>query len=88
MADKIKNILKQFGQKPMLQCGIGCLLLFCTAFFVVYFTRVVYSPEWLGQINGTVVLGAIFVVIAVLTVAAKKISKDNYRSLLIPFQYR
>ena len=61
----------------MLQCGIGCLLLFCTAFFVVYFTRVVYSPEWLGQINGTVVLGAVFIGIFLLTVLAKKFSKEN-----------
>ncbi|MBQ5325308.1 MAG: DUF2142 domain-containing protein, partial [Oscillospiraceae bacterium] len=62
------------------------MLLFCTAFFIVYFTRVVYSPGWLGQINGTVVLGAIFVAIAALTVAAKKISKDNtalFMTLLI-----
>ena len=59
MAEKVQNLLNSLKQKPMLPVGIGCLLLFCIDFFIVYFTRVVYSPHWLGQIEGTIVLFAI-----------------------------
>ena len=86
MADKVKKILNNFKQKPMLQCGIGCLLLFCTAFFAVYFVRVVYSPQWLSQLGGTFGLFGIFVAVAALSLLAKKLSKGNtalFMSLLI-----
>ncbi|MBR5252171.1 MAG: DUF2142 domain-containing protein [Oscillospiraceae bacterium] len=77
MAEKVQNLLNSLKQKPMLPVGIGCLLLFCIDFFIVYFTRVVYSPVWLGQINGTIVLFAITFAIAVLAFIAKKLAKQN-----------
>ena len=70
----------------MLQCGIGCLLLFCCAFFAVYFVRVVYSPAWLGQIGGTMGLFGIMAAVAFLSFMAKKSAKQNtalFMSLLI-----
>ena len=70
----------------MLPGGIGCLLLFCIDFFIIYFTRVVYSPAWLGQVKGTLVLFAVTLAIGLLTFAAKKFAKNNtalFMALLI-----
>ena len=49
-----KEIFDTVRQKPMLVYGIGCLLLAVFSFFFTYYLRVIYSPAWLGQINGTV----------------------------------
>ncbi|MBP0980278.1 MAG: DUF2142 domain-containing protein, partial [Oscillospiraceae bacterium] len=51
---KLKEIFDTVRQKPMLVYGIGCLLLAVFSFFFTYYLRVIYSPAWLGQINGTV----------------------------------
>ena len=51
---KTKEIFDTVRQKPMLVYGIGCLLLAVFSFFFTYYLRVIYSPAWLGQINGTV----------------------------------
>lgn len=86
MADKVKKIYDNLKQKPILLCGIGCLLLFCGAFFAVYFVRVVYSPGWLGQVNGTLALFGIMATVAALSFGAKRISKNNtavFMTLLI-----
>lgn len=77
MAEKTKNILNNLKQKPMLLGGIGCLLLFCISFFSIYYVRVVYSPEWIGQIGGTLVLFAVLFALFGIVVLAKKLSKEN-----------
>lgn len=61
----------------MLLCGIGCLFLLTLSAFMVYFTRVVYSPDWLGQGSGTAVLFAVVATISLLVVGIKKLSKGN-----------
>lgn len=77
MAVKLKNITDNLKQKPMLLSGIGCLLLFCIAFFAVYFVRVVHSPQWISQIKGTMVLFGILLALSVFVVIAKNFSKKN-----------
>ncbi|MBE6866274.1 MAG: DUF2142 domain-containing protein [Ruminococcaceae bacterium] len=60
---KIKEISDTVRQKPMLVYGIGCLLLAVFSFFFTYYLRVIYSPAWLGQIKGTLVISAAFIVL-------------------------
>ena len=55
---KTKEIFDTVRQKPMLVYGIGCLLLAAFSFFFTYYLRVIYSPAWLGQVNGTVCITA------------------------------
>ena len=84
MTEKFKSLTEKFvkicdsiKQKPVLLGGIGCLLLFPLSFLIVYFVRVVYEPQWISQIGGTVVLFAILFGITALAVLAAKFSKNN-----------
>ena len=84
MTEKFKSLTEKFvkicdsiKQKPVLLGGIGCLLLFPLSFLIVYFVRVVYEPQWISQIGGTVVLFAILLGITALAVLAAKFSKNN-----------
>ncbi|MEG2081737.1 MAG: DUF2142 domain-containing protein, partial [Oscillospiraceae bacterium] len=74
---KIKSLLYKIKQTPMLQIGIGWVFLFCIATFTVYFTRVVYSPIWLNQLEGTAILFAAFTLIYFGVILAKKLTKGN-----------
>ena len=84
MTDKFKNLTVKFKKlcdsirnKPVLLCGIGCFALFCLAFFTIYFVRVVYEPQWIGQISGTLVLFGILLVISGGALLAKKFCRNN-----------
>lgn len=61
----------------MLLCGIGYPILFILSGFIVYFWRVVYSPEWLSQIKYTFILFVILSAIYTSVWLAKKLSKGN-----------
>ena len=61
--NKITGIYDTVRQKPMLVYGIGCLLLAVFSFFFTYYLRVIYSPVWLGQIKGTLVISAAFILL-------------------------
>ncbi|MBQ3008803.1 MAG: DUF2142 domain-containing protein, partial [Oscillospiraceae bacterium] len=52
-ADKLRQPLNNLRQQPVLVYSMGCLLLFAVSFLFTYYLRVIYSPVWLGQINGT-----------------------------------
>ncbi len=74
---KIKEIFDTVRQKPMLVYGIGCLLLTVLSFFFTYYLRVIYSPAWLGQINGTLYISCGFVVLWTAFVLAAKFKDKN-----------
>lgn len=82
LTEKFKKICDSIKQKPVLLGGIGCLLLFCLAFLVIYFVRVVYEPQWIGQINGTLVLFAILAALTAVAVAANRLCKSNTALLM------
>lgn len=76
--NKTKEIFDTVRQKPMLVYGIGCLLLTVLSFFFTYYLRVIYSPAWLGQINGTVCISAAFVALwTAFSLAAKFRDKNQ-----------
>ena len=77
LTEKLKKLCDSLRTKPVLLCGIGCFVLFCLAFFTIYFVRVVYEPQWITQIKGTLVLFGIFALIAAGAVAAAKFCKNN-----------
>ncbi len=74
---KTNNLINDIRKKPMLVYGIGCLLLFCLSFFFTYYLRVIYSPVWLGQVNGTVGIFVFFWLFYTAFVLAKRKRKDN-----------
>ena len=80
--NKIKEIFDTVRQKPMLVYGIGCLLLTVLSFFFTYYLRVIYSPGWLGQINGTLYISAAFVALWTAFVLAARF-KDSNQSLFM-----
>lgn len=82
LTQKLKKMCDSIRTKPVLLCGIGCFVLFCFAFFTIYFVRVVYEPQWIGQINGTLVLFGILAVISALSIGAVKFSKNNTALLM------
>ena len=82
LTEKCKKIYDSVKQKPVLLGGIGCLLLFVLAFFAVYFARVVYEPQWLGQIDGTIGLFVILCFITAVAIAANKFCKNNTALLM------
>ena len=82
LTEKIKKICDSIRTKPVLLCGIGCFVLFCLAFFTIYFVRVVYEPQWISQIKGTLVLFGVFALIAAGAAAAVKFSKNNTALLM------
>ena len=65
LLNRTKEIFDTVRQKPMLVYGIGCLLLAVFSFFFTYYLRVIYSPAWMSQINGT--LGITVALIALWT---------------------
>ena len=77
LTEKLKKLCDSIKQKPVLLGGIGCLLLFPLSFLIIYFVRVVYEPQWVSQIGGTVVLFAILaglgIICGIFTGGAKKI---------------
>ncbi|MBR2028514.1 MAG: DUF2142 domain-containing protein [Oscillospiraceae bacterium] len=77
LPEKLKKLCDSLRNKPVLLCGIGCFVLFCLAFFAIYFVRVVYEPQWITQIKGTLVLFGIFVLITAGAAAAAKFCKNN-----------
>ena len=77
LPEKLKKLCDSLRNKPVLLCGIGCFVLFCLAFFAIYFVRVVYKPQWITQIKGTLVLFGIFVLITAGAAAAAKFCKNN-----------
>ncbi|MBE6894382.1 MAG: DUF2142 domain-containing protein [Ruminococcaceae bacterium] len=77
LTEKLKKLCDSIRNKPVLLCGIGCFVLFCLAFFTIYFVRVVYEPKWIGQIGGTLVLFGILVVIFGGALLAKKFCRNN-----------
>ena len=67
ITQKLKKMCDSIRTKPVLLCGMGCFVLFCFAFFTIYFVRVVYEPQWIWQINGTLVLfGILSIIISLL----------------------
>ena len=77
LLNKTKEIFDTVRQKPMLVYGIGCLLLTVLSFFFTYYLRVIYSPAWLGQINGTLYISAAFVALWTAFVVAAKFKDKN-----------
>lgn len=77
LTEKFRKICDSIKQKPVLLGGIGCLLLFPLSFLIVYFVRVVYEPQWVSQIKGTVVLFAILFGISAAAFIANKLCKNN-----------
>ena len=82
LTEKCKKICDNIKQKPVLLGGIGCLLLFVLAFFAVYFVCVVYEPQWVSQINGTLVLFSVLAFITAAAIAANKFCKNNTALLM------
>ena len=82
LTEKCRKICDSIKQKPVLLGGIGCLLLFCLAFLLVYFVRVVYEPQWVGQIKGTVVLFGILFGISAAALLANRLCKSNTALLM------
>ncbi len=86
LLNKTKEISDTVRQKPMLVYGIGCLLLAVLSFFFTYYLRVIYSPAWLGQIKGTVVISAAFIALWTAFCLASKLKDRNmplFMSLLL-----
>ena len=77
LLSKTKEIFDTVRQKPMLVYGIGCLLLAVFSFFFTYYLRVIYSPAWLGQINGTLAISAVLVLLWTAFVLASKFKTTN-----------
>ena len=77
LLNKTKEIFDTVRQKPMLVYGIGCLLLTVLSFFFTYYLRVIYSPRWLGQINGTLFISAGFVALWTAFVLSAKFKEKN-----------
>ena len=77
LLNKTKEIFDTVRQKPMLVYGIGCLLLTVLSFFFTYYLRVIYSPAWLGQINGTLYISVAFVVLWTVFVLAARFKDKN-----------
>ena len=82
LTEKCRKIYDSVKHKPVLLGGIGCLLMLVLAFFAVYFARVVYEPQWLGQIEGTLVLFAILCLITALAAVANRFCKNNTALLM------
>ena len=74
---KLKEIFDTVRQKPMLVYGIGCLLLAVFSFFFTYYLRVIYSPAWLGQINGTIGITASLCVLWTVFCFAARFKNSN-----------
>jgi len=74
---KLKKTVNTVRQKPMLVYGIGCLLLAVFSFFFTYYLRVIYSPSWLGQINGTVCIFAVLCLLYTAYMLASKLKGRN-----------
>lgn len=75
--NKIKEIYDTVRQKPMLVYGIGCLLLAVFSFFFTYYLRVIYSPVWLGQIKGTLVISFAFILLWTAYMVAARFRNSN-----------
>ena len=82
LTEKCRKMYDSVKRKPVLLGGMGCLLMLVLAFFAVYFARVVYEPQWLGQIEGTLVLFAILCLITALAAAANRFCKNNTALLM------
>lgn len=82
LTEKIKKMCDSMKHKPVLLCGIGCFVLFCLSFFTIYFVRVVYEPQWISQIKGTLVLFGILALISAGAVASAKFSQNNTALLM------
>ena len=68
----VKEKFNYLAKRPVLIFGMGCLLLFIISFFGVYWLRVIYSPAWLGQIKGSlVVFFTLFVVFGIIRFGAR-----------------
>ncbi|MEG1781963.1 MAG: DUF2142 domain-containing protein [Oscillospiraceae bacterium] len=81
-----KEKLRELRQKPVLLYGMGCFALLIAAVFGVYYIRVIFSPPWLGQIKGTVVIFAILWVLYTAFCVALLIKKRDislFMSLLL-----
>lgn len=86
LLNKTKEIFDTVRQKPMLVYGIGCLLLTVLSFFFTYYLRVIYSPAWLGQAKGTLVISAAFIILWTGFCLAEKFRERNlplFMSLLL-----
>ncbi|MBQ3587923.1 MAG: DUF2142 domain-containing protein [Oscillospiraceae bacterium] len=82
LANKLRMTVDNLKKKPVLVYSMGCLLLFALSFFFTYYLRVIYSPAWLGQINGTLgIFGALWLVYTAFVLAAR-FAKNN-RSLFM-----
>ena len=79
---KLKKLCDSIRNKPVLLCGIGCFVLFCLAFFTIYYVRVMFEPKWVTQIKGTLVLFGIMAGIAAAALVAAKFSKGNKALLM------
>ncbi len=74
---KTKEIFDTVRQKPMLVYGIGCLLLTVFSFFFTYYLRVIYSPAWLTQLNGTLGISAALILLWTAFRLASKFKDTN-----------
>lgn len=77
LLNKTKEIFDTVRQKPMLVYGIGCLLLAVFSFFFTYYLRVIYSPAWLNQINGTLAVSAATILLWTAFALASKFKDKN-----------
>ena len=77
LSKKLKEICDSMKHKPVLLCGIGCFVLFCFAFFTIYYVRVMFEPHWVTQLNGTLVLFGILFAVVAAALLAKKLCKNN-----------
>lgn len=75
--ENLKIKLNKIKEKPMLIFGISGFAIFVLSAFLIYFVRIVYFPDWLEQVQGTLVLFAVLASISLCVLGIKKLSKGN-----------
>lgn len=83
--DSLKTKFNSFKQKPVLVYGMGCLLLFIFSVLLTYYLRVVYSPSWLTQLNGTVSIFALSALFWTVFYFSSKLKNKNLFMTILLF---
>ncbi len=63
MLSFFKEKLNNIKNRPILAFSIGCFALLAISFFIIYYLRVMYEPFWINQINHSIIL---FIVLLIL----------------------
>ncbi len=78
MAFNIINKIINIKQKPLLMYGLCGIVLLPLSFFIVYYYRVLYEPDWLDQGTFTLLLYAVLMLIyTTMVLLLKKYSKSS-----------